>query len=357
MNTKKSLGRGLAALIPEEDMEFLRHVARQEQPELPPRSAVGRRSRVEKQTMPSEVSEKRDSQPDVSREVADSNGTSAISRVVTLSDIVANPFQPRRTFSENELEELASSIREHGVLQPVLLRPTGVEGKYQLIAGERRWRAAQKAGLSAIPAIVRNIDDKQALELAIIENVQRHDISAIDAALAYKRLAQEFSLSQDEIAHRVGKSRSSVANTVRLLDLPPEARESIEKGAISEGHGRAILMCSTEGGRRALLRRAIRDQLSVRETERLAGAASKKSEGAGGSGATTSIGGSDSDKTSESGGETAHSDAELKDIENRLEKRLGTRISIRPKGNRGGIVISYAAPGELERIISLLLSS
>ena len=356
MNTKKSLGRGLAALIPEEDMEFLRQVARQEQVVEPEAAKETRKQRMLTHKQALENASPTASQTDapINDELAP---TASFPREVATSAIVANPFQPRRNFSADELEELASSIREHGVLQPVLLRPTDVEGKYQLIAGERRWRAAQKAGLSVIPAIVRAIDDRQALELAIIENVQRHDISAIDAALAYKRLAQEFSLSQDEIAHRVGKSRSSVANTLRLLDLPSEVKESIEKGVISEGHGRAILMSPSEGGRRALLRRAIRDQLSVRETERLAGADNKKPARRDSSEIHTNNGSASASEEPDGAQETTHSEAELMDIATRLEKRLGTRITIRPKGGRGGILISYSAPAELERIISLLLSS
>ena len=203
-------------------------------------------------------------------------------RWVAPGQVVANPYQPRRTFDEAELSNLADSIREHGVLQPIIVRPLdmgwGFEldaeptgGKLQLIAGERRWRAAQAAGLARVPVIVREVSDQQALELAIIENVQRHDISALDAAVAYKRLAQEFGLSQEKIARRVGKSRPSIANTLRLLDLPPEAQQAIQDGAISEGHGRAILLAPGEGARRAALRAILRGRLSVRQAEEIAG--------------------------------------------------------------------------------------
>ena len=187
--------------------------------------------------------------------------------------IVANPYQPRRVFDDEELQNLATSVREHGILQPIIVRPLDNSDEaagFQLVAGERRWRAAQLAGLSTVPALVRPVSDQQALELAVIENVQRHDISPLDAAQAYRRLATEFELSQEKIAQRVGKSRSSIANTMRLLELPGEARNALQDGTLSEGHGRAILLTAGEGARRAVFRAVLRDKLSVRDTEELA---------------------------------------------------------------------------------------
>ena len=273
---KRGLGRGLSALIPDEDMELFRRVARDETPQSTSDfvDKVGNndaRTNSGKSVLGQDLSRsstKVSSAVDISSGKAQQALTTAS---ISLEDIEPNPYQPRRTFDEAELDDLAASLREHGVIQPIVVRPSsGSDKKYQLVAGERRWRAAQKAGLLSVPAIVRSMGDLQALELALIENVQRHDISAIDAALAYRRLADEFHLSQEDISRRVGKSRSAVANTMRLLDLQPEIRKAIEDGSISEGHGRAILLAQGEAARRALLRRIIRDHLSVRDTERQA---------------------------------------------------------------------------------------
>ncbi|HEX8551673.1 MAG TPA: ParB/RepB/Spo0J family partition protein [Abditibacteriaceae bacterium] len=362
---KKGLGRGLAALIPETDMDFLRQVARGDDLDLAPtpvRRTNGRTNAVSRSNMKTEDAgvyapeTVRAAAADAVTAEAGNGSETAHANVkngpnfVDIAAIEANPYQPRRHFNEQELADLAASIEEHGVLQPVLLRETAEAGRYQLIAGERRWRASQRAGLTQIPAIVRIVDDRQALELALIENVQRHDISAIDTAMAYRRLAKEFELSQEEIAQRVGKSRSAVANTLRLLDLHEEARIAIENGSLSEGHGRAILSAPTEGSRRALFRRVVRDQLSVRETERLASRAKQ----------TT---GSRSDENSSSdsqldglgeGSMQPFTEAELQDFAVKLEKRLGTRLSFRPKGAGGTLVVQYSSPSELQRIFELI---
>jgi len=261
---------------------------------------------------------------------------------IQVSAIEANPFQPRRTFRPEELEELTSSVREHGVLQPILLRPAPLspDGRlsYQIVAGERRWRAAKGAGLSVVPAIIRAVPDEQALELAIIENVQRHDISAIDTALAYRRLCDEFHLSQEHVARRVGKSRSAVANTLRLLDLPDEARSAIEEGKLSEGHGRAILLISGEGARRALLKRALRDGLSVREVERAAQqdrlAQAKPSKSA-----------------------KPFSSSDDVQIRSMLEKTLGLRVALVRRGKKGSLTLSFSEEDDLAKICALLTQS
>ena len=255
-----------------------------------------------------------------------------------LGQIEANPFQPRQIWNEAELEDLAASLREHGVLQPILVRPLANskdnKRRFQLIAGERRWRAAERADLDQIPVIVREVDDKSALELAIIENVQRHDISAVESAQAYRRLADEFGLSQERIAARVGKSRASIANTMRLLDLPTEALEALRKNQITEGHGRALLTASDEGSRRALLRRTLRDHLSVREVERLA------REG------VESI--SESTRLPRAGA------TDVSRLENTLQKSLGAKLKLRARKNGGQIVIDYSSTEELQRIVTKL---
>ncbi len=299
---------------------------------------------------------------------------------VAPDQIVANPYQPRRSFDEAELSNLAGSIREHGVLQPIIVRPlfmgwdfeldaepTG--GKLQLIAGERRWRAAQAAGLERVPVIVREVSDQQALELAIIENVQRHDISALDAAIAYKRLAQEFGLSQERIAQRVGKSRPSIANTLRLLDLPPEAQQAIQDGTLSEGHGRAILLAPGAGARRAALRAILRGKLSVRQAEEIAGRIARQSqreaqaqtEAPGAEHTVNTEGGTPStvnrigplveDSTEQEVPE--HEDA---DLQERLQRALSCRVEVRRRRAGGQIVLFASDAEQLERLAAVLSS-
>jgi len=193
------------------------------------------------------------------------SGTSEIA----LDAIRANPTQPRTHFDEQSLEELAESIRQVGILSPLLVRPVG-ENQYEIIAGERRWRAAKLAGLASVPAVVRAANGQATLEMAIVENVQREDIGPLEAAEAYDRLIQEFGLTQEEIAARVGKSRSSIANQLRLLKLTEEARSAIANGRISEGHGRALLLAKTSAEQLEWLERILTEGLNVRQTEALA---------------------------------------------------------------------------------------
>ena len=318
---KRGLGRGLSALIPESDFDLLSGFARGDTlPALPTEPIAP--SQVSPIPSESGVSE------DMKSEV----------RYLRVEQIDPNPFQPRQVFSEEELENLAASLREHGVLQPVLVRPIG-ENRFQLIAGERRWRASQRAELVTIPAIVRDVDDQSALELAIIENVQRHDISALESAQAYKRLAAEFGLSQEKIAQRVGKSRAAVANTLRLLDLPMEALEALKTSQISEGHGRALLMASGEESRRALLRRTIRDGLSVRDVERYARESND---------AVTAA--QDGPKISRRGA----GDGDIARLENTLQRALGSRVQIRARARGGALVVHYNSPEELARLTQKL---
>jgi ParB family chromosome partitioning protein len=263
------------------------------------------------------------------------------------TDVVANPYQPRRHFDPEELQSLVDSVREHGILQPIIVRPlvpqaAGEGPRFQLVAGERRWRAAQAAKLEAVPAIVRQVSDQQALELAVIENVQRHDITPLDAATAYRRLADEFGLSQERIAQRVGKSRSAIANTLRLLDLPEEIQQSLNDGALSEGHGRAILLANSEGARRAAFRHILREKLSVREAEELSRRLSE------GEGAVLS----DNRKSKDS----AKNDiaVDLRDITDELQRLLGSRVHVNHRRRGGQIVINYASVDEMNRIIDVL---
>ncbi len=196
-----------------------------------------------------------------------SNGTEPRYELVPLDRISPNPLQPRKRFVDADLEELAASILEHGVVQPVVVRPSG--GGYELVVGERRWRACQKAGLPAIPAIIKDAGDPESLEVALIENLHREDLNGIEEASAYLQLMEEFDLTQEELSRRVGKSRSAVANSLRLLQLPLEAQAAVVAEEISAGHARALLGLQGDPGQMALLGRIIDEGLSVRQVEEL----------------------------------------------------------------------------------------
>lgn len=321
---RRGLGRGLAALIPESDFDLLNTVARGQIAPAP----------LDPPAQNSEIALVIAATQNPSREAGDI-------RYLAINCIEANPFQPRQVFAESELSDLAASIREHGVLQPILVRPLALDSgdatgvvRFQLIAGERRWRAATRAQLAQIPAIVRAVDDKSALELAIIENVQRHDISAIESAQAYRRLAREFGLTGEQIATRVGKSRASVANTMRLLDLPEEAISALRDLKISEGHGRALLTATGEAARRALLRRALRDALSVRDLERLARQSNELPDA------------SSASKRSASAPST-----DMARLETTLQRALGARLKLKSRRRGGQIIIDFASPEELARLV------
>ena len=198
----------------------------------------------------------------------DTNGGSSISEI-EISAIIANPDQPRRTFDEEALQELADSIREHGVISPITLRDNS-DGTYMIIAGERRYRASKIAGLERIPAYIRTAKDEQVMEWALIENIQREDLDAIEIALAYQRLMDEYNLTQERMAERVGKKRATVANYLRLLKLPAEIQVGIKEKKIDMGHARAILATPSAERQLALYQRILREGLSVRKVEELA---------------------------------------------------------------------------------------
>lgn len=188
--------------------------------------------------------------------------------VLSISEIVRNPNQPRKTFDEDKLAELADSIRQNGVLQPILVRRKGQ--KYEIVAGERRYQASKLAGLKEIPAVVREIDDDKVFQLALIENLQRSDLSPIEEAKGYKQLLTSRSLTQEELAKILSKSRSAIANTLRLMDLPVEVQHMMEQGLLTAGHARAILAVSSEEGRIKLAKKVVTESLTVRQTENLA---------------------------------------------------------------------------------------
>jgi ParB family transcriptional regulator, chromosome partitioning protein len=199
-------------------------------------------------------------------------------REVPVELICPNPHQPRRTFEEEALVALAESVKDRGVLQPVLVRPLA-GGTYELIAGERRWRAAQLAGLDSVPAMIRPHDDAESLELALIENMAREDLNPLEAARALAVLVEEFGLTKEEVGRRVGRSRVAVSNLLRLLELPDEALELIGEGVLSEGHGRALLMAPNHDARRRLAREAAMHAWSVRQTESRARSTARRSDG------------------------------------------------------------------------------
>jgi ParB family chromosome partitioning protein len=242
-----------------------------------------------------------------------------------------NPEQPRRIFDKAELEALAETIRRQGVLQPILVRPhPDHAGEFQIVAGERRWRAAQVAGLRMIPAVVREIDDRAVMEIAIVENVQRVDLNAVDEAQGYRALIDRFGHTQDDIAQAVGKSRSHVANTLRLLQLPVEVQAYLSEGAISAGHARALL--SAEGADiAALTRQVIEKRLSVRETEALTRKPAVPGKVARTSGRTETL-----------------KDADTAALEADLTDTLGLNVYITDKAGRGTISIEYANLEQLD---------
>jgi ParB family chromosome partitioning protein len=255
---------------------------------------------------------------------------------VPIELIRPNPEQPRRAFGADELEELAASIRERGVLQPILVRPMpGAPGDYQIIAGERRWRAAQQAGLRAIPALVRDLADQEVMEVALIENIQRSDLNALEEARAYESMVNRFQRSPEAIAKVVGKSRSHVANTLRLIRLPPAVRDHLESGRLTAGHARAVLDLEDAP---ALANLIVEQGLNVRQAEALARDARDASRGNGGK--------EDSARAPmrpRSGG-----DADTRALEADLEAVLGLAVRIRDRAGVGEVRIAYASLEQLD---------
>lgn len=263
-------------------------------------------------------------------ETADNQGTGDL---VSLDLIDPNPFQPRREFDPEKLAELTESVRVHGVMQPVVLRKTG--DRYQLVAGERRCRAAKGAGMSDIPALVREFSDRELLELAIVENLQREDLNPIEEALAYEQLMDQLALKQEEVAARVGKSRPYITNTLRLLQLPEVLKQHVSRGTLSAGHARALLAISSSLEQLRLADKIISDGLSVRQAE--AFVAMQKA------------------KTSVSRETKRNKDGDHLDLEHRLQSALGTNVKIIHKKKRGKIEIEYYSNDDLERLLEILL--
>jgi ParB family chromosome partitioning protein len=252
---------------------------------------------------------------------------------LSTESIQRNPRQPRFHFVESEMQELAASIREHGIIQPLIVSK-GMDGKFTLVAGERRLQAARKAGLTSVPVVIRQASDQQLLELALIENVQRADLNPLEEAEAYRNLASEFKLSHDVIAQRVGKSRVAVTNTLRLLDASAAVKQALVDGKITEGHARALLALSTLRAQEAALDTVIKLELSVRQTEALARkftgqkAVSKRKAG---------------------------SSPNVSDVEKRLQSSLGTKVSLKHGKKGGSVTIYYYSDEELDSLLEKLL--
>jgi len=250
--------------------------------------------------------------------------------LVDLDEIRPNPLQPRRSFDQEKIEELAGSIRENGILQPLIVKKLR-EG-FELIAGERRWRAAQKAGLAKVPIIIREVGDKGRLELSLIENIQREDLNVIEEADAYQKLIEEFGYTQDALGQRVGKSRTSITNALRLLKLNRKIKDDLLHNKINMGHARAYLGLDSSAQQMEAHAQVVKKQFSVRQTERLV----KRMK----SGAPAPL--------------SPPSGSEHEFMLHELRKILGTKVSIRQKGKRGKLIIEFYSPGELERIFELL---
>lgn len=253
-------------------------------------------------------------------------------RMIPIEHVTRNPRNPRRSFDEGELQELASSIRQHGIVQPVVVR-TLPSGSYEIIAGERRWRAAQLAGFAEIPVIVRDVDDRTALELAIVENVQRSDLNPLEEALGYEQLIAEHGYTQNDLGEIIGKSRSHVANSLRLLKLPDEVRTMLSSGTLSAGHARALIPTSNPA---MLARTVVSKGLSVRDTERLAQNDIKAQEGNAAS------------KPKDS------KDADTLALEKSLSDSLGLDVTVSHRAAGGYVKIAYKTLDQLEEICRLL---
>lgn len=274
------------------------------------------------------LSDKYDSQALESLEYSDS------SQVIELKivDVEPNKDQPRKEFDKEKLDELADSISKHGVIQPIIV--TKKDKTYQIVAGERRWRASKQAGLKKIPAIIRDYDELKVMEVALIENLQREDLNPVEEALGYKSLMESFSLTQDKISERVGKSRSAVANSLRLLNLPEKVLKMLEKGEISIGHAKVILSVTNKNEQIQIAEYVVEKQLTVRETENYIKNNSKTKR-----------------PVSKMSNEVKMA---IKDMENSFSKFFGTKVKIKENNGKGKIEISYYSHDEFERILEIL---
>jgi ParB family chromosome partitioning protein len=253
---------------------------------------------------------------------------------IPIEKIRSNPRQPRSRIDSDALSELASSIREHGIIQPLIVTQSEIPDEYTLVAGERRWMAARQARLSKVPVIIREASDQQLVELALVENVQRADLNPLEAAEAYRQLSEDFGLSHEGISERVGKSRVTITNTLRLLNLPESVKESLVDEEISEGHARALLGLSSPQAQSAVLQTILKKNLNVRQTEDL----------------VRNLSGQRSQPV-----EKPEPPPEIKAIEERLRSYLGTKVNLNQRRKGGTLVIHYYSEEELNSLIEKLL--
>ena len=259
---------------------------------------------------------------------------------VPISGVHPCPFQPRKNFEPEALKELADSIREQGIVQPLIVREAG--GRFELIAGERRWRAAQLAGLAEVPVIVRQASDRDVLELALIENLQRENLNPIEEAQGYAQLVSQFELTQEDVAAKVGKSRAVVANALRLLKLPAVVQSYVREGRLSVGHAKAILGLTSEKQQLAAAERVLDDAMNVRQTEALVARRVALSEGA------------ESAKREGPSAGGGPQNAQVSSLENQLRERLGTKVRLRYNAGKGALEITFFSDAEFERLLQIL---
>jgi len=255
-------------------------------------------------------------------------------RQIQTSKISPNPRQPRANFDAGELDQLATSIREHGVIQPLIITAGESAGSYTLIAGERRLMAAKLVELEEVPAIIREASDQELVELALVENVQRADLGPLETAEAYRQLSEDFGLSHEEIAARVGKNRATITNTLRLIKLPEDVKEALVSGKISEGHARALLSLPSEEAQGAVLKSILKLTLNVRQTEEL----------------VRKLSGEKPQKQL-----PAAPDPEIKALEEQLRQRLGTKVSLNQRSKGGTLTIHYYSAEELDTLLEMIL--
>lgn len=337
---KPALGKGLASLLPGAGSGRARSVLG-ELANLPPAEATARGPFNNPATdMPAAIAEENRA----ASASAPKTATSGAERIpgITLADveqIVPNQYQPRRDFNEAALKDLCESIKANGVIQPLVVR-RGADGRLHLIAGERRLRASKMAGLKQVPVVVRKSTDKEALEIALVENVQRQDLNCVDVALSYFQLMEDFHLTQEEVAARVGKERSSVANHLRLLKLPEPIIDDLRKEKLSYGHGKALLAVADPLKRMDIRNKIVEKGLSVRETEKqvaelLTGTAPKRGR--------------------KKKGLTEEEEGQLVSVSERVGRALGARVSFKGDLHRGALVVEYFSKDDLDRLVEQLL--
>ncbi len=329
---KKGLGRGLSALISQAPVSV-----------VPPRNETTDEPKNKGKNPALDVSSKIASFPDNAENAPTSGATERI-RYIPIKSLHNNPGQPRQHFDDKEISELADSIKTLGLLQPILVRNSKTGEGYEIIAGERRWRAAQKASLSQVPVILRDTDDRLSLEIAIVENVQRSNLTPIEEAMSYKKLVDDFSLSQKEVAEKVGKDRTTVTNLIRLLSLPQKIIDLIAEDKITVGHAKAILTVKEPGAQLSLAKKVVDENLSVRALEDI----------------VSRVVVLDTGKPAEENQRknSAKSKSAFPDFEDKLRKALGTKVAIKhqPTGS-GKIEIKYFSEEELDRILDQMLET